>query len=345
MKILLYFSLAFVLAKSGCTASNVDSNSTSKQEKTETSNSKVESVQIAFYNVENLFDTINEAGKNDGEYTPEGKKNWNSKKYKEKLEHLNQVIASIDSSGELLAIGVAEIENLRVLQDLINYSFMKERGFQIVHQESPDFRGIDVAFMYNANKMKITGSEWININLPEKGKTTREILRVDAELKSENITFYINHWPSRWGGQEKSNPKRIAAAQALRKNIDKKWSDNPNEHIIIMGDLNDYPNNESVMTVLKADSTTSGALYNTTWQLHKEDNIGSHNYKGKWGMLDQIIVSNSFMPFVDSVYVFKKNWMCYQNKKGEWLPSRTHSGPKYYGGYSDHLPVIIKVEK
>lgn len=305
---------------------------------------EIGSVQIAFYNVENLFDTINEVGKNDGEYTPEGKKNWNTIKYEEKLNHLNQVIASIDSSGELVGLGVAEIENLLVLQDLVNYGFLKDRGFKIIHKESPDFRGIDVAFLYNSNKLKIRNSSWVTVNLPDADKTTRDILRVDATLGNVDISFYVNHWPSRWGGQEKSNPKRVAAATALRNDIDKQLKANKAENIVIMGDLNDYPDNESVLLTLKADTAVGSDLYNTTWEAHKKAGVGSHNYKGDWGMLDQIIVSNSLMPIVDSVYVFKRDFMCYQNKKGERLPSRTHSGPKYYGGYSDHLPVVLKLE-
>jgi len=340
MKFLLFTTLSLILATSGCEGYKKapEKRSTTNENK----ESKFDPVQIAFYNVENLFDTIKETEKNDGEYTPQGKKNWDSNKYEEKLNHLNQVISSIDSSGELVALGVAEIENLRVLQDLINYGFMKERGFKIVHQESPDFRGIDVAFIYNANKIKINNSSWINVKLPNSERTTREILRVDASMDNEDITFYVNHWPSRWGGAEKSNPKRVAAAKALRKDLDSKWSSDPKSHVLIMGDLNDYPNNESLLRTLKADSLTSGELYNATWSAHKSEGIGSHNYKGEWGMLDQIIISQSLIPVMDTVYVFKKNWMCYKNKKGEWLPSRTHSGPKYYGGYSDHLPVVIK---
>ncbi|MBD79940.1 MAG: endonuclease [Crocinitomicaceae bacterium] len=336
MKFFLWISVITLFAKSGCTSSDSGKPSNEPLEN--------QIVQIAFYNVENLFDTINEAGKNDGEYTPGGKKAWNTSRYYEKLDHLNQVLASIDSAGELVAFGVAEIENIKVLKDLVNTGFLKDRNYKIVHQESPDFRGIDVAFLYNSKQIKVNNSQWINVDLQDSGRTTRDILRADVTWKNEEITFYINHWPSRWGGKEKTNTKRIAASQALRNNIDAMKEEERNNHLVIMGDFNDYPNNESMLKILKADSLETGALYNATWPAHKNESIGSHNYKGHWGMLDQIVVSNSVVPFVDSVYVFKKNFMCYKNKKGEWLPSRTHAGPKYYGGYSDHLPVVLRLK-
>jgi hypothetical protein len=288
---------------------------------------------------------LNAEGKNDGGYTPESKKQWNSEKYSTKLMNLNQVLASIDSNGGLIGVGLCEVENERVVLDLIASGFLAERDFKLVHEESPDFRGIDVAFIYDPKVFEYKYAEWIRVDLPDTHKTTRDILRVTGKVWGKELTVLVNHWPSRWGGTEKSNPKRVAAAQSLRSHLD--TMRRTNEHgLIIMGDFNDYPNNESISKVLGADSVSPGKeLYNATWNLHKIDSIGSHNYRGHWGMLDQMIVSSNWVETIDTVYVHKRNCMCYQNKKGEWLPSRSFSGGKYYAGYSDHLPVVLKFKK
>lgn len=326
MKTLLFAVLGLVLLKSGCQSNKVEA-----------------PAQVAFYNVENLFDTLNTEGTNDGEYTPESKKAWNTEKYQQKLAHLNQVIASIDSNGPLAVLGLCEVENYAVVNDLVNTGMLASRGFKIVHQESPDFRGIDVAFLYDSNKVEVLNSQWLRVNLTE-NKTTREILRVDTKSKLGEVSFYVNHWPSRWGGTEKSKPKRIAAATRLRQNLDSLLAEKPKQKVVIMGDLNDYPTNQSVLHVLDADSVLNQGLYNATWDIHKKEGVGTHAYKGHWGVLDHIIISNNLAPLVDTVYVHKKNFMCYQNRKGEWMPSRTYSGKKYYGGYSDHMPIVLKLK-
>ena len=304
---------------------------------------KSSSYQVAFYNVENLFDTINAPGKNDGEYTPESKKKYNTVKYYEKLDHLEQVLASIDSISPLVCIGLAEVENKDVLEDLVELGFLKENKFKIVHFESPDFRGIDVALLYRSDLFKVDEQEALYIDLKDSNRTTRDILKVKGRsVDGKSSIIYVNHWPSRWGGTEKTNPKRIAAAQVLKNSVDAEFSKDSKARILIMGDLNDYPDNESVLEVLGADSVKGGKLYNATWPLHKIDSLGTHNYKGHWGVLDHVIVSNELSSEIDTVYAHKKKFMLYQNKKGEWLPSRSYSRSKYYGGYSDHLPIVIK---
>lgn len=329
MKILLLFFLGTTLLSQTC----------SRAGKPE---GKVEdpAVQIAFYNVENLFDTINQPNKNDGEFTPDGKKAWNADRYRTKLDKIEQVLASIDSSGKLIAVGLAEVENLIVLQDLVRTGFLKERDFDIVHFESPDFRGIDVALIYDPQSISVLNARKIEVKLDD-DKTTRDILRVSGELSSgDTAIFYVNHWPSRWGGTEKTKSKRIKAAQTLREDLVNSGA--IEKKTLVMGDLNDYPDNESVVQVLGADSTDKGELINATWAIHKNPELGTHNYKGHWGCLDQIIVSSSLYPRIDTVYAFRKPFMLYNNKRGDQLPSRTYGGKNYYGGYSDHLPVVVK---
>ena len=333
MKKLIWLLLAISVIGYSC------KNSTPKGVKEQ---STAEPFQIAFYNVENLFDTLNTPQKNDGEYTPESQKQWNSEKYYTKLDRITQVLSSIDSSGNLIGIGLAEIENLNVLEGLVSTGFLKDRGFDIIHKESPDYRGIDVAFIYNPKYFKPTNSQWLNVDINDGNKTTRDILRVDGSLKNSEISIYVNHWPSRYGGQEKSDPKRRAAAKRLRENLDSLWVSSPNQMVLIMGDLNDYPNNASVLEVLGADSVSTSKLYNATWDIHKLEGVGTHCYRGHWGVLDHIIVSNNLVPLIDTVYAHKREFMCYQNKKGELLPARSFSGKKYFAGYSDHLPVVLK---
>jgi len=295
--------------------------------------------QIAFYNVENLFDTINAPGKRDGEYTPSGAKEWDTEKYKQKLDRIAQVIASIDSTESLAAIGLAEIENRLVLEDLSKHKSIVELGLKIIHKESPDFRGIDVAMLYNPALLTEIESVFIEVNMNDSGKTTRDILKARlVDNTNDTILVYVNHWPSRWGGQEVTNRKRIAAATALKKDLDREKSDCK---VLIIGDLNDYPTNESVLTVLGADSVIGERLYNATFPIHADKNQGTHAYRGNWGVLDHAILSNNLMQNVDSVYVHKKQYMLYENNAGKWFPSRTHSGKKYFAGYSDHLPIVV----
>ncbi len=325
----LFFSLV-TLAVFGCTA-----------QKTETS-IKSKNYQIAFYNVENLFDTLNAEGKNDGEYTPEGKKEWNTEKYNQKLDRIAQVIASIDSTEQLAAIGLAEIENRLVLEDLAKHKLVSHLNLKIVHKESPDFRGIDVALLYNPKLISVVGSEFLYVDINDTGKTTRDILKAQiVDHTNDSLLVYINHWPSRWGGQEKTNRKRVAAATVLKNDL--KSVNLKSSNVLILGDLNDYPTNESVWTVLNADSSAEndGSLFNATYKIHIDSTQGTHAYRGHWGVLDHAILTPTLNQNVDSVYVHKRKYMLYENKGGDWFPSRTHSGKRYYGGYSDHLPVVV----
>lgn len=335
MKISLWFVMSLAFTATSCSKKSAPS---SKKENL--------SYQVVFYNVENLFDTINQEGVNDGEFTPESKKAWNSEKYQVKLDHIEQVLSSIDSNGQIACIGLSEVENRTVLEDLVQKGFLRQRNFKIEHFESPDFRGIDVAFLYNPQLIKPISSKAIYVNLQDSNKTTRDILKVKVQgPDSQEMLMYINHWPSRWGGTEQTNAKRVNAASTLRRDLNEELAKDSEQQVIIMGDLNDYPDNESVFNTLEADSVPGGFLYNATWEIHKDPNLGTHNYKNHWGVLDQMIISNNLISQVDSVYPFKENFMLYETKKGDWLPSRTYSGSNYFGGYSDHLPIVLKMKK
>ncbi len=329
MRYLLIF--AVICAVSSCKSQKLEQQNESKD------------YQIAFYNVENLFDTINEPRKRDGEYTPTGSKEWDTEKYYQKLDRIAQVIASIDSAGPIAAIGLAEVENRRVLEDLIVQKRIKSLNLQILHKESPDGRGIDVALLYNPKLINPYHTSFIEVNIGEEERPTRDILRADMmDHTRDSLIIYVNHWPSRWGGKEKSEPKRIKAATELRDNIGSLPIQSTN--ILVLGDLNDYPTNKSVKEVLNADSAVvnDGRLFNATYDIHIDSTQGTHAYRGNWGVLDHAILSPTLMKSVKTVYVHKKPYMLYETKKGKKFPSRTHSGKRYFAGYSDHLPIVVE---
>jgi len=312
---------------------------------------------VVFYNVENLFDTINHPDKRDDDFTPMGKLNWDTRRYKDKLTKLSHVLSSINKEELPEIIGLCEIENKEVIKDLIKEERLKKGKYQIVHNESPDKRGIDCALIYRKGEFKYLKHETISIEFPwEKKYKTRDILYVQGLVgRKDTLNIFVNHWPSRRGGQEKSEPNRIFVAKQLRRSIDAIQAKNPFAKIIIMGDFNDEPTDKAVVKTLKAgnDKNTDNpmGLYNLMFDL-QANNEGSYNYRGDWNMLDNLIVSNSllnesrgYQTQHNAGRIYRNKWICYKNKQGTYTPSRTYGGPKYYGGFSDHFPVYFKLRK
>lgn len=309
-----------------------------------------QSYKVAFYNVENLFDLENEPVKFDDEFTPEGEKKWDQTRYNDKLNKLSQVL---DSIGKPHIIGLCEVENEKVINDLINTDALKSEDYGIVHNESPDMRGIDVALVYKKKYMKVLETEFIRVKFPdhiEKDYTSRDIVRVKGKLSNGDILhILVNHWPSRRGGLKKSEPKRLFVAQHVRAAVDKIFAKDPEAKILIMGDFNDETNNSSIASVLGALPETAaaldGLLYNCFSNFDKEKK-GTYNYRGNWNMLDQIIVSGALKDpqaslLAKKATIHKFDWLLYKGGKNGPSPSKTYGGPNYYGGYSDHLPVSI----
>ena len=264
-----------------------------------------------FYNVENLFDTIDDPKRNDNSFLPSSDKKWNTNKYFNKLSQLERVFQSANSNKMPNIIGLSEVENLTVIEDLLKQPFFSNHTYSIIHQESPDMRGIDCAILFDKN-FSLIKSDFLTVKIPGSKKPTRDIVYVQLKIKNDIINIFVNHWSSRWGGTKETEHKRIYAANVLKKyiedNIRKK------EKIIIMGDFNDYPSNSSLKNILL--KTKKNKLTNLMSNL----DCGSYNYKGKWGWLDQIIVSSSFLNdknnFVVKNYgAFVKNWMLYKPKK------------------------------
>lgn len=306
---------------------------------------------LAFYNVENLFDTQNDPRTNDEDFLPQGKLQWTKERYDAKLDNIALVADKL--KGDLpIFMGMVEVENRKVLEDLIQETSLKEGGYQISHKDSPDKRGIDVALIYRTDYAKLLSSESLNIDLGE--VLTRDILYSKFELKGGEILHtFVNHWPSRRKGQEASEYKRVKAATVLKAKTDQILKDDPKANIVIMGDFNDYPDNKSLKQVLKAGTDTR-KLYNLAYKLQKvakDTDRGSHSYRGEWGMLDQIIVSPNMMDKHGAFAikqadfdVFYKDWLIFQHPKYKtYQPNRTYAGPKYIGGYSDHLPIFLEL--
>ncbi len=311
---------------------------------------------IAFYNQENLFDTIDDPLKNDNEFLPGAKKGWNTTRYNEKIEHMSRVIAAMNAANAPDILGVCEIENSAVLQDLTQSKNLKKSKYQFVHIEGPDERSIDNGLLFKSALFKVVAKQSIRVVLPDNPDAkTRDILLVKLETKNKaQLVVLVNHFPSRLGGEATSEPRRIAAASTLRNICDSLLAKNALENIVIMGDFNDEPTNKSLDSVLRAKANeydlNNGNLFNAMYEM-KQNNLGSHYYKGQFSTLDQIILSSSitncngtFCYQKSSADAFKENWMLETEGKYKGAPLRTFVGDKYMGGFSDHLPVYVYIE-
>jgi len=315
---------------------------------------------IGFYNLENLFDTIDNTLINDEEFLPSGIRNYNTAIYRDKLTKLASVIAQMGTAytpdGPAI-LGVAEIENDTVLNDLIKETQLKKRNYQFVHYDSKDARGVDVGLLYNPTYFSVIASDKLFVSLPTGSKDayyTRDILWVKGKLNGELIHLYVNHWPSRSGGEKRSEPGRIAAAAVCRKHIDSILLKEPNAKIVVMGDLNDDPTNKSVEKVLRAvdkdQLDQQGALFNPWLDLFR-NGIGTLAYQDAWGLFDQIIVSKQWLNkdqsgfFLYQHHVFNKEFLVENNGRYKGYPMRTWDGNSYRGGYSDHFPTYLLIIK
>ncbi len=310
------------------------------------------SYRFAFYNVENLFDLVDEPNKKDEEFTPTGRNKWTEDRYQKKLEQIAKVIAGMNFPA---VIGLCEVENKKVLSDLIERTKLKDYHYKYVHYESPDQRGIDAGMLYMEKAFKVLNSDITRIDFPKEiveDYTTRDILHVEGLFRNQDtLHFFINHWPSRRGGLKESQPKRVYVATQLRKETNKLFEKNPNSLIVITGDFNDEPNNDSVLSVLNAkptnDQMEANQLYNCSYSLDLTGK-GTYNFRGNWNMLDQFIASGSLLNKradiqLTDAQLFNADWLFYKDKKYGMKPNRTYGGPNYYGGFSDHLPVYVDV--
>lgn len=330
-------------------------------------------VPIAFYNLENLFDTIHDvimdtidgvpvkvADKNDYEYLPDGTNQWNSFKYWSKQKNmsfaLSQLAIDVQPNGPAI-IGLSEIENRRVLEDLVNQPDLKERGYKIIHEEGADRRGVDCAFLYNPRMFRYDHHKLIPYIYPDNDTThaTRGFLVATGKILREEVNVIVNHWPSRFS----VSFFREHAAMQVRAIVDSLYRQNPEARIIIMGDMNDDPDNKSMAEALGAkrsqDDCGPQDLWNPWWDHLRKRGVGTLKYDGAWNLFDQIVFSGNFLKknktdgYKTLTYfkheVFNRDFLFQQEGAYKGNPLRTQAGGTWLNGYSDHLPTIVYFAK
>lgn len=308
--------------------------------------------EIVFYNVENLFDTKNDPKTNDDDFLPDSKKKWTPERFSKKIDGIAEVLRKIASDFPIL-VGLVEIENKHCLKSLTSSKLLEKANYRIIHKDSKDERGMDVAILYRPDYISLLDSEVLTVEL--ENDFTRDILYAHlALLNNSELHVYVNHWPSRREGVEKSELKRMQAAHTVRQHMDKILSVEPKANILVMGDFNDYPSNNSILKGLKSIYSTENWPRNYLFNLANSEDTegkGTYNYRGDWGMLDQMLVSQNLLTNQDGLSVkegnfevFDADWLQFRHPKyKDFRPNRTYGGNRYYGGYSDHLPIKLKL--
>ncbi|MFD1062770.1 endonuclease/exonuclease/phosphatase family protein [Winogradskyella litorisediminis] len=319
---------------------------------------------VAFYNLENLFDTLNDPSKFD-EASPimEMAAANRAEVYEKKVKGMARVLAEI-GRGEYnknapAIIGVCEIENRKVLEDVVNDPLLLGLDYGIIHFDGPDARSIDVALLYQKDLFQPTSTSSHELKIYDdrtrKRKYTRDQLLVSGKLDGDDIHVIVNHWPSRSGGEARSRPKRVAAAKVTKRLVDSVQAIDPYAKIFIMGDLNDDPTNASVKDVLKAQSskkrTKLKGIYNPYESMFKKKGLGTTAYRDAWSLFDQIMVT---APLLEKDYssfrfykagIFNKQYLTNPRGRYEGYPFRSFADGGYTGGFSDHFPVYVYVIK
>ncbi|MFQ3579780.1 MAG: endonuclease [Bacteroidales bacterium] len=316
--------------------------------------------RIMSYNVENLFDTIDDPVKQDEEFLPSGPKFWNEKKITKKLFDIYKVIMAVGEGGLPAIVGFCEIENRNVLNQLIYRTPLYSLGYRIIHYESPDTRGVDVAILYNKNVFDTIFTAPIRIQYPPtlSTRTTRDILYVKGVFsKTDTVHIYMNHWPSKFGGAKETEPLRMFVGELLRAHTDSVMKSEHCAKIVIMGDLNDEPNEPSLTRGLKAinewDKVEHNQLYNLSYRLEHEEKKWTHKFGALTGIIDIFIVSGCLLDTTSPLFclptdtdVFYSDFLLEDDEKFTGKkPFRTYIGFTYHGGYSDHLPIFLDLRK
>lgn len=315
-------------------------------------------IVIGFYNVENLFHPSDDSLKNDDAFTPTGLYHWTYSKYTRKINNIGKVLLALNGWEPPDIMGLAEVECAAVLKKLCYDSPLKGYGYRYVHHDSPDARGVDVALLYRADRITILRERAVPVVFPfDTACRNRDLLYVVARLPNgDSIHIVVNHWTSRYGGYAPTIPKRNHYARVVRALADSILAREPTANILITGDFNDYPTDESITDVLHAgnwekDDRSQYTLFDLMFRFLKMQNIGSHKHEDFWGCLDQIIVSPALLDdngthiTGQQAHIFMADFMVEPDDKyGGYRVYRTYSGPRYIGGYADHLPVFVKLK-
>jgi predicted extracellular nuclease len=313
-------------------------------------------LSILFYNVENLFDTKDEPNTEDDSFTPEGELHWTNKRLSHKLLNLSKVIASASEWNIPDIVVFAEIENREVIERLIRDTPLKSFPFKIIHKESPDHRGIDVGLIYNSESFSPIEYNYYPLIIKNSVLDTREILYVSGIFNgTDTLHIFGNHWPSRYSGLMETKGLRKEAASILRNKVDELCEKYKSPKIVIVGDFNDNPEDENLSEVLRAGKVEptieDEKLYNLFFGM-KRDNQGSLKFQSQWFIFDQIIVSGSllsansgFMVKPENAKILALPYLLEDDDKfGGKKPFRTYYGFTYQGGFSDHLPILLKLD-
>ena len=306
---------------------------------------------VAFYNLENLFDTKDDLYTNDDGFLPNSERRWTEKRYRKKLRKLGYTISKIGLKAARkppVIVGLAEVENEGVVQDLIQSKFLKDHSYDYVHYDSPDERGIDTAMIYDTQYFEVIRSEVHSLKLlDENGEIdhTRDILEVEGFINGEIIHLLVNHWPSRREGTDETAHKRMTASERLVEIVNNLTAKNPDVKIIIMGDFNDDPGCQSIKNLINQTD-----IYNPMDVLLSYSR-GSLSYRLKWNLFDQVMFTTNFFEFKKNAHSFSRanifDEQFLKQFKGKYRgnPFRTYVGRKYKGGYSDHFPVYLLLKK
>ena len=277
---------------------------------------------VVSYNVENLFDTVDDPKIPDEEFLPTSEKKWDNERYQKKLTDIAEVISEVNQKELPEVVGLVEVENQTVLEDLIKTGKLKGQNYAIIHEESPDYRGIDVALIYRKDAFKEIAHEVLPVTFPDDPEfKTRDILHVTGKMRNKTVHIFVNHWPSRIGGEDKTEPKRVLAASVLKKRVDQILVQDPKARIIIMGDMNDEPANKSLQEALGAAAPGSGAPLVNLMMPDDMVGKGTYFYSGNWNMLDNLVVSEAVLKGKGMTVeggkgnIFSNDWMIYTNKK------------------------------
>lgn len=311
-----------------------------------------QSIRLAFYNVENLFDYFDDSTTLDDDFTPRGGNYWTKRRYQDKQNKLAKTITALGGWEAPALIGLCEIENRFVLTTLTQFTPLKGQNFEIIHQDSRDRRGIDVAAIYRPDKFELLDYFYYPLKFPfDTASRTRDILHVIGRLPNQDtLHFFVNHWPSKFGGEFETQPKRMFAATFIRSKVDSILRVDSSANIVITGDFNDEPFEESMVTGLniKTEIKNTGPieLFNLMYPIRYL--TGTHSFQNKWGILDQFIVNGNLLNDRNSTYIkgntaqiYNMDFLIMEGATGATRPNRTYQGPAYKGGYSDHLPIIL----
>lgn len=312
---------------------------------------------VGFYNLENLFDTIHDYKKNDYEFLPEGKYKWGTLKYANKIDNMAAVLNDMGtdvSDDGMAVVGVSEVENGRVLEDLVQHKNLARRGWRFVHIEGPDERGIDCALLYNPRLFTPCSGKLVPYTIEEDGAKyyTRGFLVVSGEMGGEKLHVIVNHWPSR----STESPVRERAGTIVRQLKDSLMNAMPGSKVIVMGDMNDNPDDKSMAVSLgavreKRDVKSATDLYNPYWNMLGKKGVGTLRYNGKWLIFDQIVLSGNMLDGEQGALkfykagIFKRDYLMQHEGRYKGYTKRTHAGGVWLKGYSDHLPVVVYLVK